>query len=41
MRPKWFILVDDLNLLTPAGSMQSAMQPLVTAIETARNWTCM
>ena len=36
VRPKWFILVDDLYLLTPAGSMQSAMQALVTAIETAR-----
>lgn len=36
VRPKWFILVDDLNLLTPAGSMQSAMQPLVSSIETAR-----
>ena len=36
VRRRWFIIVDDLNLLTPAGSMQSAMQPLVTAIETAR-----
>ncbi|OBI24296.1 type VII secretion protein EccCb [Mycolicibacter sinensis] len=36
VRPKWFIIVDDLNLLTPSGSNQSALQPLVSAIETAR-----
>ncbi|MDP7707382.1 type VII secretion protein EccCb [Mycobacterium sp. TY815] len=36
LRPKWFIVVDDLNLLTPAGSIQSVLQPLISAIETAR-----
>jgi S-DNA-T family DNA segregation ATPase FtsK/SpoIIIE len=36
VRPKWFIIVDDLNLLTPAGQTASALQPLVSAVETAR-----
>jgi S-DNA-T family DNA segregation ATPase FtsK/SpoIIIE len=36
VRPKWFIIADDLNLLTPAGQTASLLQPLVSAIETAR-----
>jgi DNA segregation ATPase FtsK/SpoIIIE, S-DNA-T family len=36
VRPKWFIVVDDLNLLTATGSNQTAMLPLVSSIETAR-----
>jgi DNA segregation ATPase FtsK/SpoIIIE, S-DNA-T family len=34
--PKWFIVVDDLNLLSTAGSTQSALLPLVSGIETGR-----
>lgn len=36
-RPKWFILVDDLHLTNVTGTTQSALQPLIHAIETARN----
>lgn len=31
--PRWFIIVDDLNVLTPPGTNQSALFPLVAAIE--------
>lgn len=31
--PRWFIVVDDLNALTPPGTNQSALFPLVAAIE--------
>lgn len=31
--PHWFIIVDDLNVLTPPGTSQSALFPLVAAIE--------
>lgn len=34
--PKWFIIVDDLNLLTTPGSNQSSLLPLVGAIEKGR-----
>jgi DNA segregation ATPase FtsK/SpoIIIE, S-DNA-T family len=30
---RWFIIVDDLNVLTPPGTNQSALFPLITAIE--------
>lgn len=36
-RPKWFIIVDDLTLLSPAGATTTLLQPLVPAAETARN----
>jgi S-DNA-T family DNA segregation ATPase FtsK/SpoIIIE len=34
--PRWFVLVDDLNVLTPPGTNQSALFPLVTAIESGK-----
>ncbi|WP_204809362.1 type VII secretion protein EccCb [Mycobacterium riyadhense] len=37
VRPKWFILIDDLHLCTPVGAMQSLLQPLVGAIATSRH----
>lgn len=36
VRPKWFVIVDDLNLLTTPGTTQSLLIPLVSAIEQAR-----
>lgn len=36
VRPKWFILVDDLHQCTPVGATQSLLQPLVSAIEASR-----
>lgn len=35
-RNKWFIVVDDLTLLSPAGP-SALLQPLVPVVETARN----
>ncbi|MFV1504256.1 type VII secretion protein EccCb [Mycobacterium kansasii] len=37
VRPKWFILVDDLHQCTPVGVTQSLLQPLVEAIEKSRH----
>lgn len=37
VRPKWFILIDDLHLCTPAGSTQTLLQPLVNAVATSRH----
>lgn len=37
VRPKWFVIIDDLNLLTPANSMVSATSPLVGPAEAAKN----
>jgi DNA segregation ATPase FtsK/SpoIIIE, S-DNA-T family len=34
--PRWFVIVDDLNVLTPPGTNQSALFPLVTAIESGK-----
>jgi S-DNA-T family DNA segregation ATPase FtsK/SpoIIIE len=34
--PRWFVVVDDLNMLTPPGTSQSALFPLVGVIESAR-----
>jgi S-DNA-T family DNA segregation ATPase FtsK/SpoIIIE len=33
---RWFIIVDDLNLLTPPGTNQSALFPLVAGIESGQ-----
>ncbi len=33
VRPKWFVIVDDLNLLTVPGTNTSVLTPLVSAIE--------
>jgi S-DNA-T family DNA segregation ATPase FtsK/SpoIIIE len=33
---RWFIIVDDLNVLTPPGTNQSALFPLVAAIESGQ-----
>jgi DNA segregation ATPase FtsK/SpoIIIE, S-DNA-T family len=33
---RWFIVVDDLNVLTPPGTNQSAMFPLVAGIESGQ-----
>ena len=37
VRPKWFIIIDDLNLLNPAAGMGTVVAPLVPAAEAARN----
>lgn len=37
MRPKWFILVDDLTMLSPMGPTSTVLQPLLPAVESARN----
>ena len=33
--PRWFVVVDDLNVLTPPGTSQSALFPLIPGIEAA------
>jgi S-DNA-T family DNA segregation ATPase FtsK/SpoIIIE len=33
VRPKWFMIVDDLNLLTVPGTTTSVLTPMVSAIE--------
>ncbi|OFJ52440.1 type VII secretion protein EccCb [Mycolicibacterium grossiae] len=37
VRRKWFLLVDDLTLLSPNGPSSTVLQPLLPAVETARN----
>lgn len=37
VRPKWFILIDDLHQCTPVGMTQSLLQPLVDGIEKSRH----
>ncbi|QIV79932.1 type VII secretion protein EccCb [Mycolicibacterium frederiksbergense] len=37
VRPKWFILVDDLTALSPNGPTTTVLQPLMPAVEAARN----
>lgn len=37
VRPKWFILVDDLTMLSPNGFTSTVLQPLLPAVESARN----
>ena len=38
--PRWFVVVDDLTMLTPPGTSQSALFPLVSAIESAHQLKC-
>ncbi len=37
VRRKWFLLVDDLTLLSPNGPSSTLLQPLLPAVESARN----
>lgn len=37
VRPKWFILIDDLTMLSPNGPTSTVLQPLLPAVESARN----
>ncbi len=37
VRPKWFVIIDDLNLLTPANTYGSLTLPLVGPAESAKN----
>lgn len=37
VRPKWFIIIDDLHLLTPANTYSSLTAPLVGPAESAKN----
>lgn len=35
VRPKWFILIDDLTMLSPNGPSTTVLQPLLPAVEAA------
>jgi S-DNA-T family DNA segregation ATPase FtsK/SpoIIIE len=37
LRRKWFVLIDDLTQLSPNGPSTTVLQPLLSAVESARN----